>query len=135
MLTRAWYSQETVFSRGAYHALPRTILCSAGSAAASRCAGRLDAAPCTADTAPYAAIAQALTGLGMAPALARLFQVDLVRPAPEATLGYGVVDEIVRGVALLRRLGRSRHSDPLERFRDAFLTRYEGRAVQWLETP
>lgn len=93
----------------------------------------LDAAPFTANVAPYRAIAQALTGLGVAPALDRLFQVDLVRPAPAATLGHSVVDEIMRGVELLRRLGRSRHRDPLERFREAFLTRYEGRAVPLLE--
>lgn len=93
----------------------------------------LDASCFTADAARYRAIAQSLQGLGVEPALERLFQVDLVRPAPGATLGRGIVDEITRGVELLRRIGRGRRHDPLERFRTAFMARYEGRAVPLLE--
>jgi thiopeptide-type bacteriocin biosynthesis protein len=93
----------------------------------------LDSAGFAADGERYRAIARTLKGLGAKPELERLFQVDLVRPAVKATLGQAVVDEIERGVKLLWRIGRRRRRDPLERFREAFLGRYEGRAVPLLE--
>jgi thiopeptide-type bacteriocin biosynthesis protein len=81
----------------------------------------------------YRLVAESLKGLGIEPELDRLFQVDLVRPALQAKLGQAIVDEIKRGVELLRRIGRGQRRDPLERFREAFLARYEGRAVPLLE--
>jgi hypothetical protein len=59
---------------------------------------------------------------------ARLFQVDLVRPASVATLDLAMVEEIIRGADVLRRLapggGRDRiDDDQLARFRAAFAAR------------
>jgi thiopeptide-type bacteriocin biosynthesis protein len=93
----------------------------------------LDSAGFVADPERYRAIAQSLKTLGVEPELDRLFQVDLERPAPVATLGHAIVKEIERGVELLHRIGRGHRRDPLARFREAFVTRYEGRAVPLLE--
>ncbi len=65
--------------------------------------------------------------------LARLFQVDLVKPVVTASLGPSVVEEILHGVHLLHRLARRRRDDPLARFRESFLNRYEGREVPLVE--
>jgi thiopeptide-type bacteriocin biosynthesis protein len=63
----------------------------------------------------------------------RLFQVDLIKPMASASLGSAVLDEIRRGIALLHRLARPRREDPLVRFREAFVERYEGREVPLVE--
>src|SRR5262249_43095795 len=60
-------------------------------------------------------------------------QVDLVKPGEAATLGHAVVAEIVRGVTLLHRLARRPREDPLARFREAFVSRYEGREIPLIE--
>jgi thiopeptide-type bacteriocin biosynthesis protein len=78
----------------------------------------------------YRAAAERLAGLPVAPEIHRLFQVNLVPVAARIELGRAVVDEIARGVAVLRRLARPRSSsDELTRFRDAFVERYETREV------
>jgi thiopeptide-type bacteriocin biosynthesis protein len=92
----------------------------------------LDAAGFAADVERYRAVARSLKTLAVEPELDRLFQVDLARSAPDATLGRAIVGEIERGVTLLRRIGGGPR-DPLARLRDAFATRYEGRAVPLLE--
>jgi thiopeptide-type bacteriocin biosynthesis protein len=81
----------------------------------------------------YRDIAQQLADLPAPVELARLFQVDLLKPAIEATLGSAVVDEIVRGVQILQRLARRPAKDVLARFREAFQRRYEGREVPLVE--
>ncbi|WP_239470153.1 lantibiotic dehydratase [Archangium violaceum] len=82
----------------------------------------------------YREVAERLEALPARPALPRLFQVDLVRPASEAVLGEAVVKEVVRGVELLRRLVPARGGgEALRRFRDAFLARYEGQEVPLVE--
>lgn len=76
----------------------------------------------------YQAIADQLVALPANVTLGRLFQVDLVKPAPTATLGRAVLAEIERGVALLHRLFAPA-TDGLESFRQAFATRYGDQAV------
>jgi thiopeptide-type bacteriocin biosynthesis protein len=66
------------------------------------------------------------------PESARLFQLDLTKPA-QATLGRAVVDEVARGLALLAKLTPPQGDDPLERFRAAFSERYEDREVPLVE--
>jgi len=66
------------------------------------------------------------------PDSARLFQLDLVKPA-RATLGRAVVDEIARAFELLAKLTLRLRDDPLDRFRAAFTERYEDREVPLLE--
>jgi thiopeptide-type bacteriocin biosynthesis protein len=81
----------------------------------------------------YRDIARQLADLPAPVELPRLFQVDLVKPVVEATLGRTVVDEIVRGVQLLHRLAPRSAKDVLARFRDAFQKRYEGQEVPLVE--
>jgi lantibiotic biosynthesis protein len=81
----------------------------------------------------YREAARLLDGLPFEVELPRLFQVDMVKPAPEAVLGARVVAELARGVALLRRISPVREDDDLRRFLDAFAGRYEGREVPLTE--
>jgi thiopeptide-type bacteriocin biosynthesis protein len=66
------------------------------------------------------------------PESARLFQLDLTKPA-RATLGRAVVDEIGRAFELLAKLTLRARDDPLDRFRAAFTERYEDREVPLVE--
>src|SRR4029450_3847585 len=63
----------------------------------------------------------------------RLVQVDLVKPAQEATLGSRVVSEIARGVRILHQLAAPRGPDGLLGFREAFSERYQTREVPLVE--
>jgi lantibiotic biosynthesis protein len=66
------------------------------------------------------------------PESARLFQLDLTKPA-RATLGRAVVDEIARAFELVAKLTLRVRDDPLDRFRAAFTERYEDREVPLVE--
>lgn len=81
----------------------------------------------------YRAAARGLESLPTKVELARLFQVDLVKPAPGATLGPAVLDEITAGVKTLQRLARPSRRDALLHFREAFVDRYEEREVALVE--
>lgn len=83
--------------------------------------------------ARYQAIAAPLQRLPTPVKLEQLFQVDLIKPAPEAVLGGAVLAEIKRGVALLQRIVPTPGDDPLAHFRQQFVARYEGRTVPLLE--
>jgi class I lanthipeptide synthase len=63
----------------------------------------------------------------------RLFQVDLFKPAPAATLGGAVLDELQRGIALLHGLTPGGGDPVWARFREKFMTRYETREVPLVE--
>jgi thiopeptide-type bacteriocin biosynthesis protein len=93
----------------------------------------LDSGGLGAPPSRYRHIAELLKSLPGETQLNRLFQVDMIKPVATATLGAEVVAEISSGVGLLHRLARPRRSDPLVRFRDAFLARYEGREVPLVE--
>jgi thiopeptide-type bacteriocin biosynthesis protein len=81
----------------------------------------------------YRAVAEGLTPLPSEVDLSRMFQVDLVKPAPIAVLGPEVVAEIVRAIELLRRIFPSPEAESLESFARAFTERYEDREVPLLE--
>ena len=81
----------------------------------------------------YRAVASLLEELPAQPELSRLVQVDLVKPAQEATLGHQVVSEITRGIRILHRLAGPQGPDGLTRFREAFAKRYETRQVPLVE--
>jgi thiopeptide-type bacteriocin biosynthesis protein len=66
------------------------------------------------------------------PESSRLFQLDLTKPA-RATLGRSVVAEIARAVELVAKLTPPVPDDPLDRFRAAFVERYEDREVPLVE--
>ncbi|MDB4968780.1 MAG: Lanthionine biosynthesis protein LanB [Myxococcales bacterium] len=89
----------------------------------------LDAEPLGVSPARYRAIAGQLAPLPARAELPRLFQVDLVKRSPRATLGRGPVAELTRVLALLQRLPPPPPDEALRRFRAAFAARYEDRWV------
>lgn len=56
--------------------------------------------------------------------LAKLYQVDMIKPVEEAVLGKAVMSELIRGVDLLCRIGETVESEELKSFRKAFSERY-----------
>lgn len=95
----------------------------------------IDAGPLGTPLDPYRALAERLRQLPAKVELNRLFQSDLVKPAPEAELGEPLVREVQQTLALLHGLARRSggRSGPLDRFRDAFRQRYEDREVPLVE--
>jgi thiopeptide-type bacteriocin biosynthesis protein len=89
----------------------------------------IDAGGVGADLDDYRAVAARLEPLPAPVEPARLLQVDLVTSAPGVTLGRGVVEEVARAVEVLGRLALPRPDDPLTRFRDEFVERFESREV------
>lgn len=81
----------------------------------------------------YRAIASVLEDLPAQPDLSHLVQVELVKPAEEATLGRRAVSEITRGVRILHRLAAFEGPDGLSRFREEFSRRYGTREVPLVE--
>lgn len=80
----------------------------------------------------YARAAEPLAGLPVQVDRARLYQVDLFKPAAaSASLGADVVAEIARGAELLARIVPQ--ADPLDDFVERFMERYERREVPLLE--
>jgi len=93
----------------------------------------LDAAGAGSPPDRYRALAQDLEALPTPVELARLFQLDMVKPGDRPALGPAVLDEIARGIDLLRRIS-PRRQDQLDPFRKAFTDRYgEGREVLLVE--
>src|SRR5215204_7256758 len=93
----------------------------------------IDAAGLGASPHRYRAIGSVLADLPAQPDLSRLVQVDLLKPAEEATLGGRVVSEITRGVRILHQLASPDGHDGLSRFRDAFSKRYQTREIPLVE--
>jgi len=81
----------------------------------------------------YRALAAGLGSLPTKVELNRLFQVDMVKPSPDATLGEGVLSEVERGISILHRMTRPPRETSVTQFRDAFAERYEGREVPLVE--
>jgi thiopeptide-type bacteriocin biosynthesis protein len=102
---------------------------------AARALAAIDGGPAGAPSDAYKAIQHALAAaLPTKVEANRLFQVDLFKPAPNATLGNELLDEIVRGVELLHSLAPPRSADDVwSQFRDKFVARYEAQEVPLLE--
>jgi thiopeptide-type bacteriocin biosynthesis protein len=82
----------------------------------------------------YHAVADTLRELPVVVNPSRLFNVDMLKPALRAVLGRAPLEEVARGVEILRRLRTPFTPDPLAGFRRAFLERYgEGREVPLVE--
>jgi thiopeptide-type bacteriocin biosynthesis protein len=77
----------------------------------------------------YRAVAELLGELPVSPEPSRFVQVDVTKPAAEATLGAGVVAELRRGAGILHALTRYRRPEGLHQFREQFTRRYETREV------
>lgn len=56
--------------------------------------------------------------------LAKLYQVDMIKPVDEAVIGKTVIAEVIAGVELLCSLGQAFEPDELKSFREAFSARY-----------
>ncbi len=65
--------------------------------------------------------------------LAKLYQVDMIKPVGRAIITKSVIDELVDGVTLLCRLGQTAEPDELKSFREAFSARYERALVPLTE--
>ena len=61
-----------------------------------------------------------------------VFHVDLRKPG-KVRVGRDVLEEVRKGVELLRRYGHAKVDGSLKRFRDAFVERYEGAVVPLVE--
>src|SRR4029450_3311358 len=85
-----------------------------------------------APTAEYRRIESLFEGHPAKPEPSRLFQLDLTKPG-RASLARAVVDEVARAVELLSKLAPPPRDDPLDRFRAAFIERYEDREVPLVE--
>lgn len=81
----------------------------------------------------YRQVAQRLESLPTKVELPRLFQVDMVRPAYEASLSSHVIEEINKGVEVLWRIFARPVETELHHFRAAFSARYEDREVPLAE--
>lgn len=77
----------------------------------------------------YHEIAETLERLPARVELHRLFQVDLVKPAPQLAFGHAVIEEVGDAVRLLHRISGRRPGDAMARFRMAFTERYGDREV------
>ncbi|HVE85319.1 MAG TPA: lantibiotic dehydratase [Myxococcales bacterium] len=93
----------------------------------------LDAAALGEPPARYRALAAALEALPAPAKLERLFQVDLVKEAPGASLGRAVMAELERAISLVRRITPCDDWPGLVEFRRAFTERYGDREVPLLE--
>src|SRR5262249_41426544 len=115
----------------------REVAAMAGAAehlqAAQDAIGQLDADGLGSTPEKYRAIARGLQALPAKAELPRLFQVDLQKPAANASLGPDVLEEVVGAVSLLHRIAPKRVSSALERFRESFRKRYETREVPLVE--
>ncbi|HSQ24012.1 MAG TPA: lantibiotic dehydratase [Pyrinomonadaceae bacterium] len=81
----------------------------------------------------YRQIANSLEKLPVKVDLSRLFHVDMVKPAPAATLGSMVLKEINRGIEIVHKLSSRGRETELTEFRKAFFKRYEYREVPLVE--
>ncbi len=93
----------------------------------------LDEGTCERAPETYRQLAKDLEALPAKIKLKHLFQVDLVKPAPEARLSGKVRQDIEEGIELLRCLAPSRNGNSMKRFMDSFRERYESRWVPLLE--
>lgn len=94
---------------------------------------RIDTAGVGAEPSRYRAVAEGLSDLPAEVSLGRLFQVDMHKPTPRATLGNAVLAELVRGVELLHRIAPGLPSSELQTFRERFADRFEQREVPLVE--
>ncbi len=93
----------------------------------------LDAQGLGASPSRYRELVDSLQSLPLPPELTGLFNVDLIKPAAEASLGPKVLDELRRGVRLLHRLHRPGAKWSLKRFCRAFSERYGDQELPLLE--
>lgn len=93
---------------------------------------RLDALGLGQAPEQYRDLAKELEALPGKVDLSKLLQVDMHKPAPEATLGTAVTDEMIKAVDLLERMSPA-GGDAFTAFKEAFTKRYESRWIPLAE--
>ncbi len=96
---------------------------------AARALGHLDVLGLGNDPKAYEDVEDVLKGLPGPVDRSKLWQVDLFKPAPEASLGEHFRREMTEAVHLLHRLTPKDPTDPLKAFKEAFAKRYGERWV------
>ena len=81
----------------------------------------------------YTRVTGTLNQLAVATDPAKLYQVDLYKPAATLSLGPEVVHELERALALMERISPLEKSNDLARFREAFRARYDTNRVPLAE--
>lgn len=81
----------------------------------------------------YQAITAEIEKLPAKVDLAKLYQVDMIKPVDEAVINQAVIAELITGVDLLCRLGQTAEPEELKSFREAFSARYELALVPLME--
>jgi len=89
----------------------------------------LDSGGLGSGTDVYLALKRSVDPLPVRADPARLFQVDMRKPATRAELGREVLEELEAAVTLVARLSPAREDGPLEAFRRAFEERWGDREV------
>ena len=92
----------------------------------------LDAEPLGVGPERYRAVVSLLDALPAPMTVNGPLQVDMTKESPEATLGYEVVNKILRGALLQQRIA-PQAEDKIPGFIERFRERFEGRAVPLLE--
>lgn len=93
----------------------------------------LDAGGLGHETTLYLDLATGLEELPGKVERSKLWQVDLFKPAPEATLSEAFQEEMEQAIELLRRLTPARENETFKAFKEAFQKRYEERFVPLME--
>ncbi len=93
----------------------------------------IDQRPLGLEPSAYRELAKRLEPLPAKVDLKTLIQVDLLKPAPEASLGQSVLKEVLRGVELLHKIGPWAPFPSLTRFKEDFRRRYEDQDVPLLQ--
>ncbi|MEQ1746297.1 MAG: lantibiotic dehydratase [Saprospiraceae bacterium] len=95
--------------------------------------GRIDQAPPEDGAGRYKGLIGLLNQLEYNYDIQRLLQVDMFKPATTCTFDSGLLRSIQRGLAVLNRLTMKASTNDLERFKTAFVARYESKAIPLLE--
>jgi lantibiotic biosynthesis protein len=81
----------------------------------------------------YRQLAKELETLDAKVDLSKLLQIDLAKPAPEATLSQDVIDELISVIDLLHKFQPRRGNDSFTAFKDAYSKRFETRWMPLVE--
>ncbi|HYE89094.1 MAG TPA: lantibiotic dehydratase [Vicinamibacterales bacterium] len=99
----------------------------------SRAIAELNQSALGASLQRYADVEAVVQTVGPKPARARLFQVDLRKPAPEARLGRSIVDDLCDVVHALHRMTPPPRTALFKKFKEAFVARYDRREIPLFE--
>jgi lantibiotic biosynthesis protein len=93
----------------------------------------LDQGGLGADLGAYEAIANAVSHLGGEYKPGRFVQVDVIKPSAAVTLSQGLVNDILRAVAMLHSIRADSSQTVFASFQEQFQERYQDREVQLVE--